>query len=154
MSRVLAQDYNWELTPDNFVPIGNLDGALQALPAGDAEVFLWNMSMTQPHVDAGTFKRVGVFPTPWPSFAVAASASFVEKYPGLAESASEVARARAEALELDESLAQFVVQRYGLEFEGALEWVSQVNWASPNAQIDHSVVDEVANRMKAIGRIR
>ncbi len=153
MSRVMAQDFGWQITEDNFVPVGNLDGALQALPAGDAEIFMWNMSMTQPHVDDGTFKRVGVFPTPWPSFAVAASQAFVDENPGLAESTSEVARARAEALEFDESLTQFVVQRYGLDFDGALEWVKQVNWTSPDASIDQALVDSIADRMRAIGRI-
>lgn len=153
MSRVMAQDFNWQISDDSFVPVGNLDGALEALPAGEAEIFMWNMSMTQPHVDDGTFTRVGVFPTPWPSFAVAASQAFADRYPGLAESTSQVARARAEALEFDESLAQFVVQRYGLDFDGAIEWVKQVNWTSPDAAIDDALVDSIADRMRSIGRI-
>ena len=153
MSRVMAQDLGWQITDDSFVPVGNLDGALEALPAGEAEIFMWNMSMTQPHVDDGTFKRVGVFPTPWPSFAVAASQAFVDEHPGLAESTSEVARARAEALEFDESLAQFVVQRYGLDFDGALEWVKQVDWTSPDASIDQALIDSITDRMRSIGRI-
>jgi len=153
MSRVMAQDLDWPLDDDSFVPVGNLDGALVALPAGNADVFMWNMSMTQPHVDDGTFKRVGVFPTPWPSFAVAASSRFAEDHPGLAESTSQIARARAEALEFDESLAQFVVQRYGLELEGALDWVAQVDWTSPDADIDAGLVDSITDRMRSIGRI-
>ncbi len=153
MSRVLADEKGWTLTDDRFVPVGNLDGALAALPAGDAEVFLWNMSMTQPHVDDGTFKRVGIFPTPWPSFAVAATAAFSAAQPGLAAAISEVARGRAESLELDASLAQFVVDRYGLEFEGALEWVRQVDWTPADEPIDPSMVEAVTDRMKALGRI-
>jgi len=153
MSRVMSQDLGWEVTDDSFVIVGNLDGALAALPAGEAELFLWNMSMTQPHVDDGTFKRVGVFPTPWPSFAVAASTTFATENPGLPEAVSHVARARAEALELDESLAQFVVQRYGLELEGALDWVAQVDWTAPDSAVEQDLVDSITERMRSIGRI-
>ena len=153
MSRVMAQDNDWTLTDESWVPVGNLDGALAALPSGEAEVFLWNMSMTQPHVTDGTFKRIGVMPTPWPSFAVVASSTFLSEQPGLAASISEVARARANALELDESLGQFVVERYDLELDSALDWVAQVDWTRPDAPIEQTMIDAVTERMKSVGRI-
>jgi hypothetical protein len=154
MSLVMAEDLGWQLNDSSWVPVGNLEGALAALPAGEAEVFLWNKSMTQPHVSVGTFKRVGVVPTPWPSFAVAAAAGFLERAPGLAHAISEVARSRAAALELDESLAQLVVDQYGLELDNALDWVAQVDWTAPGAEIDTDMVDAVTERMRSIGRIR
>ena len=109
--------------------------------------------MTQPHVTAGTFKRIGVIPTPWPSFAVVASGQFLAAAPGLASTISEIARARAHALELDASLGQFVVDRYGLELDSALEWVAQVDWTSPDTPIDHTMIDAVTERMRSVGRI-
>ena len=153
MSRVMAQDNDWALTDESWVPVGNLDGALAALPAGDAEVFLWNMSMTQPHVSDGTFKRIGVVPTPWPSFAVVASPQFLSAQPGLASSISEIARARAKALQLDEGLGQLVVDRYNLELESALAWAEQVGWTQPDAPIDQAMIDAVTEGMKSVGRI-
>ena len=83
MARVLAEDHGWEITDDNFVVVGGLDGALDALPAGNAEIFLWNKTMTQPHVTDDTFARAGVLPTPWPSFAVVASTAFLDTHPCL-----------------------------------------------------------------------
>lgn len=153
MSRVLADEKGWTISDDSFVPVGDLAGALTALPTGEAEVFLWNMSMTQPHVDDGTFKRVGVFPTPWPSFAVSTSPAFANNHPGLATAISEIARARAQALEFDAGLAQFVVERYGLEFKGALEWVRQVDWTRADEPVDPAMVEAVTVRMRALGRI-
>ena len=153
MSRVMAEDYGWDLTDESWVVVGGLDGALTALPGGEAEVFLWNMSMTQPHVDDGTFKRVGVFPTPWPSFAIAASNKFVEAHPGAAETVAEVALSRAGELELDDVAAAIVAQRYGLEVRGALEWMTQVEWTPNGTPLDAVMLDAVTERMRSLGRI-
>ena len=153
MSRVMAEERGWELTEGSWVVVGGLERALAALPAGEADVFLWNMSMTQPHVDDGTFKRVGVFPTPWPSFAIAAGNPFVDANPGLAETVADVALSRATELELDDGAAALVAQRYGLEVRGALEWMTQVEWSSPSAAVDPAMLARVEDCMRQLGRI-
>lgn len=153
MSLVLAQDEGWTLTNDSWVPVGNLDGALAALPAGEAEVFLWNMSMTQPHVTDGTFKRVGVLPTPWPSFAVVTAGAFASDRPGLASEISVIARRRAAELQSDAGLAQLVVDRYGLDLASATEWAAQVEWTSPETDVDPEMIQAVTERMRSVGRI-
>lgn len=153
MARVLAEEQSWEITEDNFVVVGGLDGALEALPAGDAEIFLWNKTMTQPHVSNGTFARAGVLPTPWPSFAVVASATFLETNPGAAAPISVIARMRAAALATDDLLAQHVVDRYKLALDSATEWAEQVEWTAANAPIDHAMLADVAERMQRLGRI-
>ena len=109
--------------------------------------------MTQPHVTDGTFKRIGVVPTPWPSFSVVASDEFVAREPGLAVAISEVARGRAAALEIDESLGQRIVDRYNLEVESALEWVDGIDWTSPDATLDPAMIEAVTERMRSVGRI-
>ena len=153
MSRVMAQDEGWTLTDESWVPVGNLDGALQALPAGDAEVFLWNMSMTQPHVTDGTFKRVGVVPTPWPSFAIVSSGEFSADSPDLSKAVSTAARQRANELQLDPGLAQLVVDRYGLDFDSAMAWAEQVSWTAPETSVDPAMITAVTERMRSVGRI-
>ena len=154
MSRVMAEDLDWELTEASFVTVGNIDGALTALPAGDAEVFLWNLSMTQPHVTDGTFKRIGVVPTPWPSFTVAATKKFLTERPGVAATVSEMAASRAALLSIDDSAAAFVAQRYGLDMQSALDWASHVEFAAPGAPVDTEMVAEVRDRMVRLGRIQ
>ena len=153
MSMVLAQDFGWNLDDDAFVVVGDLDGAIEALPAGDAGIFLWNKSMTQPHVDNGTFKRVGVFGTPWPSFAVAATNTIGAEHPGLAESIADIAAGRAASFAIDDSAPILVAERYGLEFEGAAEWLAQVRFTPSGTPIDQAVLEGVAARMRSIGRI-
>ncbi len=153
MSRVLAEDLGWTLSDDSWVVVGGLDGALEQLPAGEAEIFLWNKSMTQPHVTDGTLKRVGEFATPWPSFAVAARTGFLDDHPGVAETISEIARARAAALETDPGMAQLVVERYELEYDSAMDWASQIDWTPAAASIDLALVADIAARMHRLGRI-
>lgn len=153
MSMVMAQDLGWTLPDDAFVVVGGLTGALEALPAGDAGIFIWNKSMTQPHVDDGTFKRVGVFGTPWPSFAVAATNALCAEHPGLAESLVDIAAGRAAGFTIDDSAALIVAERYGLGVEGAAEWLQQVHFTPSGTALDQKVLDSVADRMRSIGRI-
>ncbi len=153
MARVLAEEQGWDTAADKFVVVGGLDGALEALPAGDAEIFLWNKSMTQPHVTDGTLARAGVFPTPWPSFAIVASTAFLDTNPGAAAPISVIVRQRAAALTADNTLAQQVVDRYGLALESATEWVDQVEWTAANSPTDQAMLTNVAERMQRLGRI-
>lgn len=153
MARVLAEEEGWEITEDNFVVVGGLDGALEALPAGDAEIFLWNKSMTQPYVSNGTFARAGVLPTPWPSFAVVASTSFLDSRPEAATALSVIARQRAAALTSDDRFAGIVVDRYELELDSASEWSDQVEWTAADSLVSHDMLSGVAERMHRLGRI-
>jgi len=153
MSRVLAQDLGWHLTDENWVVVGGLDGALEALPAGDADVFLWSKTMTQPHVDDGTFERIDVVSTPWPSFSVVATEAFLADNSGVAETLTEIASVRAGALVIDDSAAAMVAERYKLKVDDALEWLEQVRFTRSGAPLDPEMVSGVQDRMRSAGRI-
>ena len=152
MSRMLARDRGWAIDDDRFVVVKNLDGALAALPAGDAEVFLWNKSMTQPHVDAGTFARVGVLPTPWPSFCVAARTTLATERPQLVRDVRAAACRRARELAADPGLVDRVIARYGLAAKEASEWAAQVRWSDASAPTDEDALRRVCETMHALGR--
>jgi sulfonate transport system substrate-binding protein len=153
MSRVMAQDLDWQLGDENWVVVRGLEGALEALPADEADVFLWNKSMTQPHVDDGTFDRIDILTTPWPSFSVVATDRLLEEQPGLAATVADIAAARAAELALDDSTAGIVSARYGLELDDVLLWLEQIRWSGPGAPVDHAMVQSVADRMTDLGRI-
>jgi ABC-type nitrate/sulfonate/bicarbonate transport system substrate-binding protein len=153
MSLVMARDHGWTLTDDSWVVVGDLDGALAALPAGDAEIFLWSKSMTQPYVDSGVFKRVGVVETPWPSFSVAATDTLLEAVPGLTEQIIDIAAASAARLAVRDDAATLVADRYGLQLIDAAEWLDQVRWTPKDTPIDPQMLESVAAQMVDIGRI-
>ena len=153
MARVLAEEFQWALTNDSWVVVGGLDGALEALPNGDAEIFLWNKSMTQPHVTDGTFARAGVLSTPWPSFAVASNPDFLRKHSTSAIEVSTIALQRAEQLSKNPDLADEVAERYDLALASAAEWAEEIRWTSPDADLDTAMITQVASRMQRLGRI-
>lgn len=153
MSRVLAENNQWPIDDDRFVVVGDLDGALTALPAGDAEIFLWNKSMTQPHVDAGTLRRIDILPTPWPSFAMVAGPGMQPVPAFSSRLLIDVALARAAQLVDDPNAADLVADRFGLARADAVGWLDHVRWASPGARPDLAMLGEVADRMRRLGRI-
>ena len=153
MSRLLAHDRGWPIGDERFVVVGDLDGAVAALPAGEAEVFLWNKSMTQPLVDAGTFARIGVLPTPWPAFCVATSRACAEDNLELAAGLRVAACRRAEELRQDPALAGLVVERYGLAMAEATQWAQQVRWTDPSAALEPQTLIDVNARMLELGRV-
>lgn len=153
MSRMLARDRGWTLEDDRFVVVKNLEGALAALPAGEAEVFLWNKSMTQPHVDAGVFKRIGVYPTPWPSFCVAARTALLREHEALVRRLWTTASNRGRALMADPALPELAARRYGLAIAEATEWSQQVRWTDPSTPTDMDALQQVSEAMHALGRV-
>ena len=153
MSRMLARERGWTLEDDRFVVVKNLDGALAALPAGEADVFLWNKSMTQPHVDAGIFERIGVYPTPWPAFCLAAPTETVRAHEALLRRLWTAAGERGRALMGDPALPELAARRYGLAIAEATEWAQQVRWTDPSAATDMHALQHVCEAMHALGRV-
>lgn len=152
MAYVMASDQGWTLTDEQFVVVGGLTGAINALPVGEAEIFLWERFMTQPHVDDGTFRRVGEVFTPWPSFVTAVRDEVLGSHRELIDAVASVA-ARA-AVELDNSpdAAQLIAERYGLQQSEAAMWLTTVEWAAPNHP-DEMMIDGVVETMTRLGRI-
>ena len=151
MARVLAAQHGWSLTDDSFVVVGGLAGALEALPSGRAETFLWSRSMTQPHVDDGTFRRIADVVTPWPSLVTAVGGQMLSDAPALAVAIADVASAHAREIAADPDTPRRVAERYGLDLEGATRWFEHVRWA--DRSIDAAVIDEISSTMLELGRI-
>jgi ABC-type nitrate/sulfonate/bicarbonate transport system substrate-binding protein len=150
MAFVLAERKGWKLNEDQFVVTGGLDGAREAFGAGDAEVFLWDRFMTQPLVDAGEFRRVGVAPTSWPSFVVAAS---LKALTGRTTDVGRVVDAVvAEATSLHDRVGVQgeIESRYGLRPNVAAEWLATTSFGA-RAPFDPAIGDEVLSTLTAAG---
>lgn len=153
MSRVLAEDQNWTLDESSWVPVETIDGAVLALTRAQAEMFLWNKSMTQPYVDDGSLRRIGVMPTPWPSFAVVATTALLDDDPVLVARIADTALLVAADFAADPSSSSVVAERFGLEPDDASKWLEHVRWTAPGTPVPLEVLAEVAERMRRIGRL-
>ena len=150
MAYVQADSHGWRLADEQFVVTGGLEGAREAFAEGKAEVFLWDRFMTRPLVDAGEFRQVGVEPSPWPSFVIAASTE------ALTGRTAEVGRivdavvAEAASLHDRPGIRDLIADRYGLRPEVAAEWLATTSFA-PRAAFDPAIGDEVLATLTSAG---
>jgi sulfonate transport system substrate-binding protein len=148
MAYVQAERLGWDLTDDQWVVIGNLDGARTSFAAAESDLFLWDRFMTQPLVDNGEFRRVGVQPTPWPSCVIAV------RNDALLGRTTEVGRvvdavvAQANALHRRPGIVELLRERYELSADAAQGWLESTSFA-PRAAFDPAIA---ADALATLGR--
>src|SRR5690606_27949113 len=76
MTYVNASNQQWAFDSVKFEAVHTIDEAVEALSNNKAAYFMWDGFMTQPRVDQGIFRRIGVCPTPWPCFMIVARKDF------------------------------------------------------------------------------
>lgn len=143
MAHVQADRHGWPLDESQFVLVGGLDGAREAFAAGEADVFLWDRYMTQPLVDAGEFRRVGVEPTPWPSFVIAARTDTLLGRTTEVGTIIDAVVAEATALHHRADRIELVTSRYGLDAATAAAWFDSTEFA-PRAAVDQQMLADCA----------
>lgn len=129
MAFVNAENLDWDLKKDlNFKVIKDLDGALEGLPKGNGDYFMWEKFMTKPHVDNGIFRLVGESPTPWPSFVIAVRNDILETEAESVKAILEVINSITAAFKNIPDIDEMISKRYGIKIEDVLEWLSLTEW--------------------------
>lgn len=129
MAFVNAENLDWDLKKDlNFKVIKDLDGALEGLPKGNGDYFMWEKFMTKPHVDNGIFRLVGESPTPWPSFVIAVRNDILETEAESVKAILEVINSITADFKNIPDIDEMISKRYGIKIEDVLEWLSLTEW--------------------------
>lgn len=153
MAWVLADQQGWKLKDAQFVVVGGIDGATEALPKRKAHIFLWERFVTAPLVKQGVFKRVGELPTPWPAFLLAARPGLLQTDRALIDEVATIALTHAAALKADpDGTVEEIVARYGMDRRGARAWLNSTEWPT-SIKVDDDVLSAVMDRMAELGRI-
>ena len=129
MAIVHAKQMNWEVNQLEFVIVDTLDKAVVALQNKEADYFMWERFMTQPLVDQHIFRRIGVCPTPWPSFLLVGRRDFVQNNTALVDSIVEVINATTEEFKLIPSIDRTLAERYDQKIEDIQAWLSLTRWS-------------------------
>lgn len=130
MAFVNAENLEWDLKNDlNFKVIKDLDGALEGLPKGNGDYFMWEKFMTKPHVDNGTFRLIGESPSPWPSFVIAVRNDVLENEAESVKSILETINSVTENFNTRPSIDEMIAKRYGQKIEDVREWLSLTEWS-------------------------
>ena len=131
MAQIDANGQGLALKENQFEIIKNLDGALSSLEKLETDVFYWEKFTTKPYVDAGLLKRIGEFPTPWPSFMIAASDSILEKHPDKIITLLDIIHKSCENFMKDsKDVIPQVAERYQLKVKDAENWFHRTEWAT------------------------
>ena len=130
MAHVLGHEQGLEFFEGSFEVVGDLEGGVSALTEGRADLFMWDSSMTTPHVESGELVRAGIQPTPWPAFVVVASDRMLaERRTELASIVRIIARwEQWFSAAPQEFVAAMVSREFGLTPEVARGWRSETIW--------------------------
>ena len=127
MAIVDAAERSWN-TDLKFEVIKNLDGARQALADGSADVFMWEQFTTQPLVDNGEFRRVGIRKTLWPAFVIAVNESYLQLHADAVQTTISVINQQSAALMQDDKAVPMIAERYGLQIDQVKQWFELTKW--------------------------
>ena len=150
MAFVQADRLGWTLTDDQFVVVGDLEGARSTFAEAGAEQFLWDRFMTQPLVDAGEFRRVGVEPTPWPSFVIAVRTEVLLGRTTEVGAIVDAVVANATGLHDLPGIVDMLAERYGITTAGAEAWLEATTFA-PRLAFDPEIATSTLATLRRAG---
>ncbi|MCH9660347.1 MAG: ABC transporter substrate-binding protein [Bacteroidetes bacterium] len=133
MAFVNAENHDWDTEKDlDFEVIKNLDGALDGLPKGKGDYFMWEKFTTKPYVDNGTFRLVGECPTPWPCFVIAVRNDVLEQDMDSVKTILDIINATTLEFKNIPSIDKMISNRYDQQLEDVQEWLSLTAWSQKN----------------------
>lgn len=129
MAYVNASNNNWNSDTLKFEIVQTLEGAVEALTANKADYFMWDRFMTQPIVDQGVFRRVGVCPTPWPCFMIAVRKSFYTHNKAMVDRMLEIINQTTSEFKMIPSIDRTLASAFDQKLEDIQQWLQLTKWS-------------------------
>ena len=152
MAIVDAHSKGKQLKKEQFVPIKNLEGAEKSLVSLETDVFYWEKFMTKPFVDAGKFRRIGEYLTPWPSFVIAARTDVIDKHQSSVNDLLNIIRFNCDQFMRAPYSIGEVATKYRLRPEDVEVWFHLTEWSCDNF-ISKKMLENVMFALKNAGLI-
>jgi sulfonate transport system substrate-binding protein len=146
MAYVNAHQRGLTIGEDDFLVVGNLEGAREALRERKAQLFMWEKFTTKPLVDSGEFKMIGECATPWPCFVIAATNEFIEQYPDELAKILNTVNLSCLLLKNNSHAPQLIAKRYSIKEEDAKQWFKELEYAC-EPSIDEAAMNEIFSQM-------
>ncbi|MBZ0326604.1 MAG: ABC transporter substrate-binding protein [Altibacter sp.] len=130
MAYVNAENQGWDKESDlKFKVIKDLEGALESLPNGKGDYFLWEKFTTKPYVDEGLFRMVGECPTPWPCFVIAVRNEVLERDAKAIQNILDIINKTTRTFKRIPDIDALIATRYGQKLEDVQQWLSLTDWS-------------------------
>ncbi len=152
MAIVNAKQQGWNSDALQYEVVNTLNGGVEALTHGKADYFMWDRFMTQPLVDKGIFKRIGICPTPWPSFILVATQQFARENKPVISSVLEVLNTTSAEFKHIPSINNTVRERFQQKLEDVNEWLRVTHWSQK--QISPQKFKEINEQLVNLGIIK
>ena len=146
MAYVNAENQLWDMDADlKFEVVGNLDGALEKLPRGNGDYFMWEKFTTKPYVDNGPFRLIGECPTPWPCFVIAVRNEVLENDAESIQKILKIINTATREFKKIRSIDTMISNRYHQKLEDVRHWLSLTEWSQEN--LTEAEVEKVQNKL-------
>ncbi|NNM22153.1 MAG: ABC transporter substrate-binding protein [Flavobacteriaceae bacterium] len=133
MAFVNAERQGWNVETDlEFEVIKNLDGALENLPLGNGDYFMWEKFTTKPYVDQGIFRLLGECPTPWPCFVIAVRDDVLEEDRESVQKILNIINDNTRTFKDLPGIDSMISKRYDQKIEDVRLWLSLTRWSQSN----------------------
>lgn len=151
MARVHAHQMGWDNDRMQFEIVNTIEGAVTALQNKSADYFMWEQFMTKPLVDQGIFRRVGVCPTPWPSFVIAVRDEVLENDTEAIRTVLNVINNFTKNFKKEENISTILSDTFNQNENDILEWMDLTTWSQ--SSMDESSLNKVQNELLELGII-
>ncbi len=152
MAYVNAENEGWNIEQDlNFTVVENLAGALQMLPEGNGDYFMWEKFTTKPYVDNGPFRLVGECPTPWPCFVIAVREEVLSSNATAVQSILEIINETTKEFKNIPGIDTMIAERYDQKLEDVRAWLELTEWDQKNLTAEE--VNEVQQKLQQLDLI-
>ncbi|MFN4082927.1 MAG: substrate-binding domain-containing protein [Bacteroidia bacterium] len=153
MAYVNADKLGLTIKHEQFVVVGNLEGAREALKNNTAQLFMWEKFTTKPYVDNGEFRMLGECSSPWPCFVVVVREEFLLQNHNLVQQILQTVNNTCFLLKYFETEAvDMIAWRYKLKLADACQWFAELEY-NYTPEIDEIEFISILNDLKKLGII-
>lgn len=150
MACVEAESRNEQISEEQWVITGGVEGAIQSFKEGSSDIFFWEKFMTKPYVAQGLLRRIGECITPWPCFALAINESFEKKHPDMAEMIVSKMNAACRMFMYLPDAPQIIAKKFNLSEEDARAWFFSTEWHCDQI-FSRKTIENALHHLKASG---
>jgi ABC-type nitrate/sulfonate/bicarbonate transport system substrate-binding protein len=145
MAHVQAKQRGWDTSKLEFEVVNTLENAVEALTDGKADYFMWEHFTTKPIVDAGVFRRLGDFPTPWSCFVIAGTDDAINTKSKEIQTVLQVINTVSRDFKKIPSIDRTLAHRYEQQLEDIQKWLSGTTWSQE--QITTEEINHIQSKL-------